>query len=51
MPNCCCAPGCSIGYKPRKKKKKNVDINEPEEIDNITHSLFKFPRDPELRAK
>ena len=48
MPNTCCAPSCTVGYKPKKKKQKN---DESEIITNEVHSLFSFPRDPKRRAK
>ena len=58
MTNSCCAPNCENGYKPKKKKKKNIkqnqeenlgdtEENEPEENDLITGkkkvSVFVFP--------
>ena len=55
MPNSCRAPGCNVGYKPRKKKQKKNDAELDEEIaDTEKYALFKFPThedDPERRAR
>ena len=48
MPNSCCAPGCKVGYKPQKKKRKKDETLDDDE--NVKVALFRFPTEPERRA-
>ena len=49
MPNSCCAPGCKVGYKPQKKKRKK-DETELDDDENVKVTLFRFPTEPATKG-